>query len=635
MQIKYTSFSLQKRLLAFALLIVFFLSLILFRLFYLQVIMGKTLQARASSQWLRDLPTGAIRGSITDRNGIVLASDEVCYDVYVRPNDVVSAEDVASVLSSNIEISYDEALEKATKKGVGEIKVASLVSREVMQNILKDYQNGIFFSPTSKRNYTYDNLLCNVLGFVSSDRIGQTGLEAYYDKFLSGVNGESLVEADIKGKTLEDSSTYYIEAINGLNLNLTIDFRIQKAVEEILEQMQYNTNSKSVSAIVLNTKTSEILALATFPNFDLNNVPRDDVSALMNLSRCAPLTDAYEPGSTFKVITCAIAMELGLTGEHDYFYCSGYRIVNGVKINCHRHSGHGSQSLAQGLSNSCNCVFMELANRIGLDNFYKYLDLFGLTSGYGIDFYGEGKAVTMPKNLVTAADLVRMGFGQSVAITPMGLINAVSAIANGGNLMQPYFVKSIDNGNSVLYEKQPTKIRQVISNAVSESMNRMLEKVVDGGGGKRAMVAGYRIAGKTGTAQKYENNAIADGKYVASFIGYAPADNPEFTVLVIADEPQGAYYGGVVSAPVAGEIFEKIFEIENLAPGQSYASDLLSLKKTITLPNLVGKTKTEAVTELNLLGLQYLISGDGNVVLGQLDEPGTLVYQNDIVLLMM
>ena len=264
--------------------------------------MGKTLQAKASSQWLRDLPTGAIRGSITDRNGIVLASDEVCYDVYVRPNDVVSAEDVASVLSSNIEISYDEALEKATKKGVGEIKVASLVSREVMQNILKDYQNGIFFSPTSKRNYTYDNLLCNVLGFVSSDRIGQIGLEAYYDKFLSGVNGESLVEADIKGKTLEDSSTYYIEAINGLNLNLTIDFRIQKAVEEILEQMQYNTNSKSVSAIVLNTKTSEILALATFPNFDLNNVPRDDVSALMNLSSCTPLTDAYEPGSTFKVI---------------------------------------------------------------------------------------------------------------------------------------------------------------------------------------------------------------------------------------------------------------------------------------------------------------------------------------------
>ncbi len=635
MQIKYTSFSLQKRLLAFALLIVFFLSLILFRLFYLQVIMGKTLQAKASGQWLRDLPTGAVRGSITDRNGVVLASDEVCYDVYVRPNDILSAESVALVLSSNIEISYSEALEKATKKGIGEIKVASLVSREVMQNILKDYQNGIFFSPTSKRNYTYDNLLCNVLGFVSSDRIGQTGLEAYYDKFLSGVNGESLVEADIKGKTLEDSSTYYIEAINGLNLSLTIDFRIQKAVEEILQEMQYNTNSKSVSAIVLNTKTSEILALATLPNFDLNNVPRDDVNALMNLSRCTPLTDAYEPGSTFKVVTCAIAMELGLTGEHDYFYCSGYRIVNGVKINCHRHSGHGSQSLAQGLSNSCNCVFMELANRIGLENFYKYLDLFGLTSGYGIDFYGEGKAVTMPKNLVTAADLVRMGFGQSVAITPMGLINAVSAIANGGNLMQPYFVKSIDNGVSVLYEKRPTKIRQVISNAVSESMNRMLEKVVDGGGGKRAMVAGYRIAGKTGTAQKYENNAIADGKYVASFIGYAPADNPEFTVLVIADEPQGAYYGGVVSAPVAGQIFEKIFEIENLEPGQSYASDLLSLEKTITLPNLVGKTKTEAVTELILLGLQYLISGDGNIVLGQLDEPGTLVYQNDIILLMM
>jgi len=279
---------------------------------------------------------------------------------------------------------------------------------------------------------------------------------------------------------------------------------------------------------------------------------------------------------------------------------------------------------------------MELISRIGLNNFYKYLEKFGLTQGFGLDFYGEGSAVTMPKGAVTASDLARMGFGQSVAITPLGLINAVSAVANGGNLMQPYFVKKIYNNSGVsLYEKQPTLIREVVSSSVSEAINSMLEKVVNGGGGKRAMVAGYSIAGKTGTAQKYANGAIAEGQYVASFIGYAPAEKPKYTVLVVIDEPKGAYYGGVVSAPVAGSIFEKIFEINGINPGESFETDSRLLNKTVSVPNVIGKTLTEAVTAINLAGLQYLTSGHGSVVVSQLDNPNTLVYPNDIVLLIM
>lgn len=636
MEVKYTSFSLQKRLLAFITLIIFFLLLLVGRLFYLQVVCGKSLQAKALSQWLRDIPTQAVRGTITDRNGVVLASDVTSYDVYVRPADVKSAELVSTVISVALELDYGEVLEKVSKTGVSEIKIAGEISHEKMQEILKNYQDGIFFSQTSTRNYAYDDLLTQVLGFTNSDGDGQTGLEAYYNKYLKGVSGVSLVESDIKGTTLDSSSTYYIEAIDGLNLQLTIDFKIQQAVEEIMQECYLTNAAKSATAVVLNPQTGEIIAMTTKPSFNLNDVPRDDVSTLMQMAKNVAISDVYEPGSTFKIITAAIALNEGLTTKHDYFYCSGFRIVNGVKINCHRKTGHGSQSLLDGLSNSCNCVFMELINRIGLDKFYEYLEKFGLTEGYGVDFGGEGTAVTMPKSLVTAGDLLRMGFGQAIAVTPLGLTNAVSAVINGGNLMQPYFVKSIyNNSGTTVYTKENTVIRQVVSSEVSTVMNEMLEQVVSNGGGKKAKVAGYSIAGKTGTAQKYENGVIAQGKYIASFIGYTPAENPEYIVLVTVDEPQGAYYGGVVAAPVAKQIFEKIFEIRGTEANANLEAEQKSLEANIKLPSFIGKTLTEAATEITEMGLRYLVSGDGKVVTGQISAPDTMVFSGDIVLLIM
>ena len=519
---------------------------------------------------------------------------------------------------------------------MSEVLVAKNISYETMQAILKDYKDGILFAQNSTRNYLYNSLASRVIGYLDADGNGQTGLEAYYNKYLKGIDGVSLVESNLKGQTLDNSSTYYIEAINGLNIELTIDLKIQQAVDEIVLNAYYETGAKNASCIVLDPQTGEILALSTAPYINLNDIPRDDVGALMELSRNVAVSDAYEPGSTFKVITTAIALNEGLTSEHDYFYCSGFRVVNGVKINCHRRSGHGSQSLGQGLSNSCNCVFMELINRIGLEKFYSYLEKFGLTTGYGLDFFGEGKAVTMPQSLVTQGDLLRMGFGQSIAITQLGLISSVACCINGGNLMQPYFAKQIStNSGQVLYTKQPTILNKVLKPEVSQTLNKLLLKVVDGGGGKRAMVAGHDIAGKTGTAQKYENGAIAQGKYVASFIGYAPADNPKYLVLVTIDEPQGAYYGGVVSAPVAKSVFEKIFEIREVEANKNLEAQQKALEANIVVPDVVGKTLTEATELINKSNLTYLVSGGGKRVTAQIAEAGSLAFSGDIVLLIM
>ncbi len=636
MEVKYTSFSLQKRLLAIVLLIIFFLMLLVGRLFYLQVICGNSLQAKALSQWFRDIPTEALRGTITDRNGVVLASDVTSYDVYVRPADVKNSNSVSLVLSSVLNLDYDEVYEQVTKKGISEIKIADKISHKLMQEILKNYQDGIFFTQTSTRNYAYDDLLTQVIGFTNIDGDGQTGLEAYYNKFLSGVDGVSLVESDIKGSTLDSSSTYYIEPIDGLNLTLTIDFKIQQATEEIMQQCYLENGAKSATAVVLNPQTGEVIAMTSKPSFNLNDIPRDDVSTLMQMAKLLAVSDVYEPGSTFKILTAAIALNEGLTYEHDYFYCSGFRIANGVKINCHRRTGHGSQSLLQGLSNSCNCVFMELANRIGFEKFYEYMEIFGLTSGFGVDIGGEGKAVTMPKSLVTQGDLLRMGFGQAIAVTPLGLANAVSSVINGGNLMQPYFVKNIyNNSGTVVYSKENTVIRKTVSSEVSAFMNKMLEQVVSSGGGKQAKIAGYSIAGKTGTAQKYENGAIAQGKYVASFIGYTPADNPEYLVLVTVDEPKGAYYGSIVAAPVARKIFEKIFEIRGTQTNQNFEEDKKDLEANIKLPSFVGMSLTEAATTIVGMGLNYLVSGTGSVVTAQIAAPDTMVFSGDTVLLIM
>jgi len=635
METKYTFVSIKNRLLAIFIVVTFFLCALIIRLLYLQVITGNSLSSRAYKQWLRDLPMTATRGEILDRNGANLASSYTTYDIYVRSADIIDSVTVAKVIAEATKEDFNKIHEKVSKKGYSEVLIVKHVEKSVVQNILENYVDGIFFTENTERLYSYGNLLTQILGFVSSDSNGQGGLEAYYNKYLKGVNGVSMVESDLKGTTLNNSLSYFLPSIDGLSLQTTIDVRLQQKVEEILNMAQLTNGAESASAIVMNPQTGEILSIATKPSYDLNNVPRDDIETLLKLSRAITISDAYEPGSTFKIITTAIAMNEGLTSKHDYFYCSGFRIVNGVKINCHRRTGHGSQSLQQGLSNSCNCVFMELIKRIGLEKFYEYLEAFGISTGYNIDFPGEGKGVLMPKPLVTDGDLLRMGFGQSVALTPLNLITSVCACINGGNLMQPHFVSNIiTSSGDIVYSKEPTNIRKVLNSAISESLNQMLKEVVSKGGGKHAAIPGYDIGGKTGTAQKYENGMIAQGKYVASFIGYYPTDIPEYAVLVIVDEPKGAYYGGVVAAPVAKEIFQAIFDVCETPKHENAKEEEKLNQADIELPSFLGLTLTEAVKIITSMGLQYLTSGTGTYVKDQIAAPGSMVSAGDIVLLM-
>ena len=629
MAVKYSSYSMIKRLLALLLLVTFFACVIIFRLFYLQVIGGVNITKQGLTQWLRDLPLTAMRGKITDRNGVVLASSYTSYDVYVRPADINNAEKLATVLANEFDEDYQTILEKISNNKYSEIKIKGDVSKEAVSNLLDNYESGMFFTCNTERNYAHDEMLCQILGFVSSDNSGQSGLEAFYNSYLSGVDGSSMVESDLKGTTLSNAVTYYENAINGLNISLTIDFQIQNEVEKIAAYAMQTTGAKSVSCMVTNPSNGEILSVVTLPSYNLNNVPRDDMLELNTLSRASTIVDTYEPGSTFKPIVTAIALEEGITTKHNYFYCGGYRVINGVRIHCARRSGHGSQSLEQGLMNSCNCVFMDLIAKIGLEKFYQYLEKLGFTSRQGIDYPGEVTAILMPKQIVTAADLARMGFGQSIAVSSLEMMTGIAATINGGYVYEPHFLSSIskDTGE-VVYTRNKTVKSKVFSSSTTELMKKMLFSVVDKGGGKYAKVDGYEIGGKTGTAQKYENGAIAQGKYIASFVGFAPANNPEYLVYVTIDEPQGAYYGGVVAAPVAKQIFQEIFRLRQMS-----ATTNVENKQIFTLPTFIGMTLTEAAGLVASLGLQYLIQGDGEYVTNQIPAPATEVEAGDIILL--
>lgn len=629
MAIKFSLYSMKQRLLAVTMLVIFFAVCIISRLFFLQVSNGEDYVKRGLTQWLRDLPLTATRGSIVDRNGVVLASSYTTYDVYVRPADVENFEKVSNILSKTLDLNYKEIYENITKTRYGEVRIAKDVEKRVVQLILQEFEEGIFFTSNTERNYAYDDMLCQVLGMVGYDNSGLSGLEAYYDSYLAGIDGVSLIESDLKGDTLDNSIVFFEDAINGLNLELTIDFKIQNLVQKAAQKTMLETGAKSATILVTNPQNGEILAYSTLPSYNLNDIPKGDVEMLNQLSRASAIVDTFEPGSTFKAIVTAIALEEGLVSKHNYFYCSGYRIINGVTIRCARRSGHGSQSLEQGLMNSCNCVFMDLISKIGVKKFYSYLDRFGFTSSIGIDFPGEVLAVLMPLPSVTDADLARMGFGQTIALSALQMMTGFSAVINGGKVLTPHFIKRIvSNDGYEVYKRNLTQKNQVFSEKTSKIMQEMLFSVVSKGGGKYAKVDGFDIVGgKTGTAQKYENGKIAQGKYIASFIGFAPYDKPEILVYVVIDEPVGAYYGGVVAAPVASEIFGEIFKMNN------YDNVIEEKKESFILDSFIGLSLTQSASKISSLNLQYLTQGDGEFVSNQIPAPGVEVQDGDVVLL--
>lgn len=626
-------FSLQKRLLAIILLVIFIFVAIIIRLGYIQLAQGKWLQARAAEQWSRSLPINAKRGYIYDANGATLASSYSTYDVYVRAALVQDPNKVALTLSTYLGIDYELAYKKATNKTVSESIIKMQVDNATANAIIKQNVKGILLSENSTRFYPYGDLLTQVLGYTTIDNIGQAGIELFSERYLKGVKGYATEQSDVNGVKIDNTLSNYIPAIDGLNVNLTIDVNIQQFAERALDVLIADHKPKSATAIVMNPNTGEILAMSSKPSFDLNFVPRSDITSLMEMSKNLSIVDVYEPGSTFKVLTTATALEENVAHETDHFYDPGYRMVAGEKIKCWKHTGHGNQTLVEGLCNSCNSVFVDLALRLGKDKMYESFNRYGFGKTLGVDFLGESGGILMNKDNARVVDVARMGFGQAVATTPLQLINAVCSVVNGGNLMQPYFIKSVtEKSGKVVYKNSPKVLNKTISKDTSERIKVMLEEVVKKANAIEAFIPGHRVSGKTGTSQKYENGKIVQ-KFYSSFVGAYPANKPEYVILIVADEPSsGHFYGSTVATPYAKLIFQDIIKYKNYAP-QNEEEDIKKMEKNIIVPNVVGKSLTEAISTLTALGLQVELAGEGDWVINQTPPQGTLVYKNAIVLL--
>ncbi len=622
-----------KRLPAVLLLVVFLFVAVFVKMFAVIILDGGKLQMKAIDQWLRDLPTDAPRGSILDRNGNVLASTSTRYNLYVRPSATSDKPAVAKLLSNVFGYDYEKTLEKISKR-TSEVTVATQVTKEQLNTVYESGLSGIYYSEDNHRYYPYGDFMTQVLGFCSTDGFGQTGLEAYYNKYLTGVNGQIMTETDLIGKEL-GAGTYYLPSIPGMNVITTLDSGIQRIVDGAISKAVAMFKPKGVACIVMDYDTGGVVALSEYPSFDLNNVPRDDLEALFLHSKSNIVSSVYEPGSTFKILTAAAALDAGKVTVSDRFYCAGSRTVDGKRIRCWKAKGHGSINFAEGVEGSCNCVFMDSALRMGTEQFYNYLRNFGLTKKTGIDMTGETSGIFIAQDAVKTVDLARIGFGQAVAVTPIGLISATSAVMNGGKKVTPHLLSGVKdiNGNTVGNTGITSSGGQIISQNTSDTMRTLLESVVTTGSGKGAYVPGYRVAGKTGTAQKYANGAIASGKYISSFLGFSLSEDANYAVLFIVDEPSGyMYYGSQVAAPLVGEIFASMFDYLGIEPVYT-GEEAEIIGEKFSLPDFTGMTVAQARNELAKLGLYCETDGEGNNVKGQYPEAGVTVDKRNVVLL--
>ncbi|MBR0189858.1 MAG: stage V sporulation protein D [Clostridia bacterium] len=546
------------------------------RLFYVQIIWGEDLQQKAIDQWTREIPVVAQRGTITDVNGVVLAANDDTYTVFVRKKAVKDLNALCSALADTLEMNYEYVYKRLTETVSSEITVKKQVKKEKINELLAYGFDGVYYSRDNSRVYPYKDFLTQVLGFTSTDGKGQSGLELYYDKYLSGIDGEILYETDIVGVEIDGGKASYIPATGGLNLKLTIDYEVQQLAEAAMAEAMTVHNAKSAEMLVIDPQSGAIRALAVKPSYDLNEIPRGDTDALYKASRNSMFCDVYEPGSTFKILTAAANIEEYLQGNskaypiNHIFNSSRYRYIDGQRVKCwsnHANGKHSNLNLQGALNNSCNPIFVDIAMALGKETMYKYIDLFNYGSTTGVDFSGEAQGMILPISAVQNVDLARIAFGQTIAVTGLQLAAATAAAINGGNYYTPYLVQEIYSDNGIIAESVKPKVKnRVISEKASAILSEMLEGVVRDGSGKKAYIEGYRVAGKTGTAQKYENGAIAAGKYVASFVGYFPANEPEYLALVIIDEPQGEYYGSTVAAPYAKQVFEGIIDVKGLKP---------------------------------------------------------------------
>ena len=628
-----------RRRLALLMAIFFILFIVLcVRLFSLQLVQAQSLQQRAQSQWTSESIIEPTRGRIYDRNGAVLAQSATAYTLSASPRRVKDPRALAELISPLIDVEAEKIIEKVSDTTKGGVNIRRQLDREQAQQIkalmAQDARSeapalgGLYLEAESKRYYPMGSLACQLIGLTTIDGVGQAGLEQALDSYLSGKQGRILEEIDGKGRELDYSASEYIAAVEGGSVTLTIDAAIQSFAEKAAREALSVNNAKAVRVICMDPQTGEILAMVNKPDYDLNDPPRNDVAALTDLMRNRCITDAYEPGSTFKILTAAAAIDSGLVSPGEGFYCSGSVVVDGGKIRCWG-KPHGAETFAQALENSCNPVFVEMGLRLGTERLYDYLERFGIGSATGVDIPGEAGGIVISESIVKKVDIVRIAFGQSVAVTPLQLITAVSSVINGGELLRPYIVKSIAGGNG---EEVLSGSRSVVSRTVSAetsaTMRRLLEGVVAEGGGKNAQVPGYRVGGKTGTAQVYVDGVVSSDTHIGSFIGFAPADNPRIAVLLIVEEADVAVdYGSVTAAPYAQDILSQSLAYLGIAPERDESA------KEVSVPDVVGCNLTEAAQAVSSAGLDCVFDGEGGRVVSQLPLPGAKMPEGAIIML--
>ena len=609
------------------------------RLFYLQVIAGESLQRRAQAQWTSESVVSPLRGRILDRNGSVLAISATAYTASVNPRQVKNAARFGEILSPVLNMEAEKIAAKAAQTGRSSVVLKRQLSRETAQQLKSmlaehrqkksDALEGLVLDEDSQRFYPYGEFLSQVIGITTIDGVGQSGLEASLNDFLSGKSGKVLGEIDGKGRALSYGKSEYIAAVNGSDVTLTIDATIQGFCEKAAREAIEVNSAQSIRILAMNPNTGEILAMAMQPAFDLNDPPRDDVAELNRRMRNTLICDAYEPGSTFKVLTMAAALDAGAAKLSDGFYCSGSVYVEGGRIKCWG-KPHGAETLAQGLQNSCNPVFVDLALRLGADRFYDYLEKFGVGSATGVDLSGEADGIVIARSRVKKGDLARIGFGQSVAVTPLQLLTAACSTVNGGKLMKPYVVGEIlSPQGEVMEQGRATVVNRTVSEDTSRTMRQLLTSVVEKGGGKNARVEGYSVGGKTGTAQVYVDGVVSSDTHIGSFIGFAPMENPQIAVMVIVDRADVAIdYGSTTAAPFAGEILAQSLAYLGCAPTQSAET----LEK-VQVPDVTGMSVGQAKATLQETGLDCVLDGVGAQVIAQLPAPGADMAEGSLVML--
>ena len=634
-----TGLKIRRRLLTMLSAMTLLFSLIGVRIGNLTLVQGEALTARGVRQWTRQGVVTAQRGAIQDTRGNALALSATAYIATANPQLVTDEGRFAQVMGGLLNADAAAMEKKLQNKKLASVILKRQAPRETVDQIralrnedpdMQTLLRGVSFDEDTRRVYPKGAFLTQILGLTNVDSVGQSGLESAYETLLRGREGSLRTEVDARSRMLPDGKTAYVAPQPGYTLRLTVDSTIQGIVEKAMRECLEVNSAKSVQCIVMDVNTGAVLAVCMKPDYDPNDPPRNDAALLADLMRITAITDVYEPGSTFKMLTCSAALDCGAASLNDRFTCTGAVTVDGDRIRCWKNS-HGNQDLKTALANSCNPAFVALALRMGTDTLYKYLRAFGLGVKTGVELPGESSGILINSRYVKNVDLARIGFGQSVAVTPLQMITAACAVVNGGRLMKPYIIKEVlDANGNVTDRTAPAVVSNPIKPETSALMRELLENVVENGGGKNAAVQGYRIGGKTGTAQVYKDGRVVSNVHIGSFIGFAPIDEPRFAVLVTVNEAQVPVdYGSTTAAPFAGQIMEEILNylgVPKARPGETPAPQ-------VTVPDVVGMTLKEAKKELSNLLLLSETDGVSQTVSAQAPAAGAQMSAGGRVML--